>query len=97
MSWATKEPDLMRMGKPALQALHETHLKEDGYKALRDPAGMRFDNRTIVHGTGFMKRNKLDYNEAGKAADDVYRHQAMTTEEKKRWKAPLTGVEVEQR
>ena len=81
MGWAPT--DLMKMGRPALQALKESGLKGDGYKALRQPSGLNFDNDTIVHGAGFMKRNHLNYDEAGKAAGKLYQHPSLKDADRK--------------
>lgn len=81
MSWATTQPDLMRMGKPALQALNEVHLKGDGYHALRDTSGMGLDNNTIVGAAGYMKRNNLNYNDAAKASNKLYKDPTFSAEE----------------
>lgn len=92
MGWAMKDPDLMRMGKPALQALKESGLKGDGYQALRSPKSLGFDNPTIVKGADYMKRNKLDYDDAAKAAAAVHNHKSMTPEEKGQWKGAVGGA-----
>lgn len=90
MGWAP--PDLMQMGRPALQALKESGLKGDGYKALRDPSGLRLDNRTIVAGAqGYMRRNGVDHNEAARSSAAVDRL-PMPTDLRERHRAAVEGI-----
>lgn len=90
MDWAP--PDLMKMGRPALQALKESGLKGDGFKALRDPSGLRLDNATIVAGAaGYMKRNGVNHNEAAKSSAAVDRL-AMPADMRERHRAAVEGI-----
>ena len=90
MGWAPT--DLMRMGRPALQALKESGLKGDGYKALHDPSGLRLDNGTIVAGAaGYMKRNGINHNEAAKSSAAVDRLK-MPADMRERHRVAVEGI-----
>lgn len=90
MGWAPT--DLMRMGRPALQALKESGLKGDGYKALHDPSGLRLDNGTIVAGAaGYMKRNGVNHNEAAKSSAAVDRLK-MPADMRERHRVAVKGI-----
>ena len=68
LEWATHNPDLLRLGPGAMQALADVHLREDSFKRFKD---VGFSEKTIVNGARYAKRNHVDYNDASKAVEET--------------------------
>jgi hypothetical protein len=70
LEWATHNPDLLRLGPSAMQALADVQLRQDSFQRFKN-AGL--SNKTIVAGARYAKRNKIDYNEASKKIEETDR------------------------
>jgi hypothetical protein len=73
IGWAAHNPGLLRMGPSAIQALAESHLKEENYKTLKNR--LDFSDKDVVAGAKYSNRNHVDYNDittsTNKAADGL--------------------------
>jgi hypothetical protein len=61
LEWATHNPELLRLGPSAMQALADVRLREDSFKRFKD---VGLNEKTIVNGARYAKRNHVDYNDA---------------------------------
>ena len=68
LGWARENPDLLRLGPAAIQALADVHLKQDSYQRFKDGG---LTAKTIVDGARYAKHDGVDMNEASKAYRDV--------------------------
>jgi hypothetical protein len=66
MGWATNNPDLLRLGPSAIQALADVHLQKESYQRFKDGG---LSDKGIVGGARWAKRTGTDYNETSKAFD----------------------------
>lgn len=64
LGWATAVPEVLRMGKDAIKALADAHLRGDVYKGLRDTAG--FEKEHVVAFAKAAKEKNVDANELGR-------------------------------
>jgi hypothetical protein len=70
LGWATNNPDLLRLGPSAIQALADVHLRQDSYERFKNGG---LSAKTIVAGARYAKKHDIDYNEASKAYEDVHK------------------------
>jgi hypothetical protein len=68
--WAASNPELLRLGPSAVQALADVHFRQESYRRLTHEAS--FEAKDVVTLAKFAKRHKLDANKlAGQVSDDV--------------------------
>jgi hypothetical protein len=68
MGWAANNPDLLRLGPSAIQALADVHLQKESYERFKNGG---LSDKTIMGGARWAKRTGTDYNEASKTYDAV--------------------------
>jgi hypothetical protein len=68
LEWATHNPDLLRLGPSAMQALADVQLRQDSFERFKN---VGFSEKTIVAGARYAKRNKVDYNDASKKIEET--------------------------
>jgi hypothetical protein len=64
LGWATSNPDLLRLGPSAIQALADVHLQKESYERFKDGG---LNDKAIVGGARWAKRTGTDYNETSRA------------------------------
>jgi hypothetical protein len=64
MPWVANNPELLRLGPAAVQALADVHLKQESYQRFKDGG---LSPTTIVAGAKWAKRTGKDINEASEA------------------------------
>jgi hypothetical protein len=69
LSWAANNPDLLRLGPSAIQALADVHLREDSYKRFKNDVGL--DDKAIVNTARYAKRHNIDANQLSEDAAEV--------------------------
>ncbi len=60
LSWAANNPDLLRLGPSAIQALADVHLQKESYERFKQGG---LTDKGIVHGARWAKRNGIDFNQ----------------------------------
>ena len=78
LGWAANNPDLLRLGPSAIQALADVHLRQDSYERFKN-GGLGV--KAIVAGARYAKKHHIDYNEASKAYEDT--HQSLAPADQK--------------
>jgi hypothetical protein len=68
LGWATNNPDLLRLGPSAIQALADVHLQKESYDRFKNGG---LSDKAIVGGARWAKRTGTDYNEASKTYEAV--------------------------
>jgi hypothetical protein len=68
LGWATNNPDLLRLGPSAIQALADVHLQKESYERFKNGG---LSDKAIVGGARWAKRTGTDYNEASKTYEAV--------------------------
>lgn len=68
LTWAVNNPDLLRLGPAAIQALADVHLRQDSYERFKNGG---LSAKAIVAGARYAKKNHIDYNEASKAHEEA--------------------------
>jgi hypothetical protein len=63
LGWAANNPDLLRLGPSAIQALADVHLRQDSYDRFRRGG---LSPRGIVAGARWARRTGTDYNDFSK-------------------------------
>jgi hypothetical protein len=66
MGWATNNPDLLRLGPSAIQALADVHLQKESYQRFKNGG---LSDKAIVGGARWAERTSTDYNETSRAFD----------------------------
>ena len=87
MPWVANNPELLRLGPAAVQALADVHLRQDSYQRFRQ-AGL--SPKAIVAGARWAKRNGVDYNEFSKAYDET--HKELSPEDRRDHQQAIEGL-----
>jgi hypothetical protein len=80
VGWAANNPDLLRLGPSAIQAIADVNLRPESYHKLQDNAG--FSAGDVVKFAKFAKKKKIDANAASDAIGEV--GEGLNREEKKK-------------
>jgi hypothetical protein len=78
LGWATNNPDLLRLGPSAIQALADVHLQKESYERFKNGG---LSDKAIVGGARWAKRTGTNYNEFSKTYDAT--HQALPESDQK--------------
>lgn len=66
LGWAANNPDLLRLGPSAIQALADVHLQKESYERFKNGG---LGDKAVVSGARWAKRTGTDYNEFSKTFD----------------------------
>jgi hypothetical protein len=87
LGWAANNPDLLRLGPSAIQALADVKLQQESYQRFQKGG---LSAKTIVDGARWAKKNGVDLNEASRAYEGT--HQQLTPEQQKEHQKATEGL-----